>query len=308
MDKPAQPTAAAQGDATGLLDGEGSKAEASELRPETSDPGDPPGRLPLADGEAEIRCLAAALDRANDALIQAAGALRAADRKAAELAAVVRRQQELLRCSDMSRRKMDHRVANSLQTLIALMRIEADQQHAPVADLLHRSCSRLEALAAIHAMLHAQQRTDAVDLAACVRAVCAFLGRGRDGHGQGRTLLVELDPLDLEPEAVQSLALAVNELVANAFRHAFAPGAPGTVRVLGRRMARGGYRLSVADDGNGLPDGFAFEDRKGLGHRLVSMMAGRLGAAVDVSGNGGTCVALELPQVAQQEPGYGTLR
>ncbi len=88
----------------------------------------------------------------------------------------------------------------------------------------------------------------------------------------------------------------MNELVTNAFRHAFAPGRPGTVRVTGRRAARHGYRLSVADDGDGLPDGFALGSGDGLGHRLVCMMAEQLGATVEVSGRGGACITLVLPR------------
>jgi len=109
-------------------------------------------------------------------------------------------------------------------------------------------------------------------------------------------LLVEVEPLELGPEAAQAMALAVNELVTNSLRHAFGSAHPGMVRVTGRRAGRHGYRLSVADDGDGLPDGFALGSGDGFGHRLVCMMAGQLGATVEVSGRGGACITLVLPR------------
>jgi two-component sensor histidine kinase len=212
------------------------------------------------------------------------------------LAETVRRQEERLRRKDMLIREVDHRVKNGFQALVSLLRMEAGRRRLePVAEVLQRSCSRIEALAAVHDMLHAQRRADALDVGAYVRTVCASLGRVLGADGRERTLLVEVELLRLGPEAAQALALVVNELVTNAFRHAFAPGRPGPVRVTGRRTSRGGCRLSVADDGDGLPDGLDLGSGGGLGHRLVEMMAEQLGAEIEVSGHGGTCITLVLP-------------
>lgn len=69
---------------------------------------------------------------------------------------------------------------------------------------------------------------------------------------------------------------------ANAFLHAFAPGVPGTVWVQGAPDGRGGYRLRVADDGRGMPDGFVVGSGPGSGLRLVSLLAGRVGVKFEV--------------------------
>ncbi len=69
---------------------------------------------------------------------------------------------------------------------------------------------------------------------------------------------------------------------ANAFPHAFAPGVLGTVWAQGAPDGRGGYRLRVADDGRGMPDGFVVGSGPGFGLRLVSLMAGRVGVKFKV--------------------------
>src|SRR4051795_10562899 len=102
--------------------------------------------------------------------------------------------------------------------------------------------------------------------------------------------MVRAEPAILTADVARSLGLVVNELVTNAFRHAFAADGPGTVWVEFGRDASGRLRLSVADDGSGLPEGA--EAGGGLGLRLVTMTAEQLGAALAVGQHGGTQVTL----------------
>ena len=99
-------------------------------------------------------------------------------------------------------------------------------------------------------------------------------------------------------ETAQALGHAVSELVANAFRHAFAPGAPGTVWVQGAPGEGGAYRLVVADDGRGLPGGFAVGSGPGFGLRLVSLLAARVGPGFEVHDGRGARFVLSLPATA----------
>ena len=111
--------------------------------------------------------------------------------------------------------------------------------------------------------------------------------------GRYRALVVRAEPTTLPADTARSLGLVVNELVTNAFRHAFAADGPGTVRVEFGRDAGGRLRLSVADDGVGLPDGADAGD--GLGLRLVTMTAEQLDAGLAIGQDSGTQVTLTLP-------------
>ncbi|MBA3905809.1 MAG: ATP-binding protein, partial [Pseudonocardiales bacterium] len=64
------------------------------------------------------------------------------------------------------------------------------------------------------------------------------------------------------------LVLVLTELVHNALAHAFDPGTTGEVVVTARRSA-GVLDVVVADDGNGLPEGFDIEASAGLGLSIV---------------------------------------
>jgi two-component sensor histidine kinase len=142
-------------------------------------------------------------------------------------------------------------------------------------------------------MLHAQGSTDALDFGAYIRALCASLAATLGADGRGREIVVEVEPVTVAPVTAQALALAVSELVTNAFRHGFAPEAPGTVWVQGRRGADGGFRLTVADDGKGLPAVFGVG--RGTGHQRVAIMAEQGGADLEVAGKSGACFTLAVP-------------
>ncbi len=64
------------------------------------------------------------------------------------------------------------------------------------------------------------------------------------------------------------LALALNEIVSNVFKHSFAGRKEGRLLV-GAAQHGDNITLSVADDGPGLPEGFDPETAEGLGLSLV---------------------------------------
>ena len=81
--------------------------------------------------------------------------------------------------------------------------------------------------------------------------------------------------------------LILNELVSNALKHAFRGRRDGEVTV-SIHGAQGVIRLSVRDDGTGLPEGFDWKQARSLGLRLVQMLAGQLHAEVELNREGGT--------------------
>jgi len=89
--------------------------------------------------------------------------------------------------------------------------------------------------------------------------------------------------------------LIVNELVTNALKHAFSPGAPGTVEV--NLVSQGPeVEVRVADNGVGLPPGME-EGRPGSsGMELVHLLTSQLEGRLTVSREGGTTWTLRFPR------------
>lgn len=197
-------------------------------------------------------------------------------------------------------READHRIRNSLQTVASLLERQARQADEGARDALRLAAARVQAVAQVHATLHATaglgNAAPELDLGRYLGGLCTAIGEVMGADGERRSLHVEVEPLALPPETAQQLGLIVTELAINALRHAFLPGRPGAVRVTGARRPDGRYDLSVADDGKGLPSGFDSRLRpSGLGLRLVNVLADQLRARLAVDGHAGACFNLTLP-------------
>lgn len=172
----------------------------------------------------------------------------------------------------------NHRVANSLQLLAAMVSIEARQVADPAARAaLDTTLRRIGAIARIHQLLYRSRDAETVDLGAYLAELGADLEASIADSGAGRRVQVEAAPLPVSPETAMSIGIIVSELVGNACKYAYAPGAPGDVRVTLQATPAGSLRLEVSDRGRGIAPGAAPRG-SGLGSRLIAMMATRLGA------------------------------
>lgn len=206
-------------------------------------------------------------------------------------------------------READHRIRNSLQNVIALMEQQAMRAGADgLRDALHQAAARVEAVAQVHAALHAAPAPHGIvpelSLDDYLGGLCAALVRATGADDARRSVRVEVEPLAVSPAAAQQLGLLVTELVTNALRHAFRPDQPGIVRVTGARRGDGSYKLCVADDGKGLPPGLdSRPQRPGMGLRLVNVLASRLRARLTMDGHAGARFTLVLPASATELEG-----
>jgi len=108
---------------------------------------------------------------------------------------------------------------------------------------------------------------------------------------------LEAEDLELEARRLFPLGLAVNELLTNALKYAFADGKAGRVGVtLSRRGTTA--TLTVRDNGRGLPAGFDPARSKGFGLTLVGMLAEQLG---------GTFTMRTAGEAGDADSGPGTL-
>ena len=230
----------------------------------------------------ELRAAAAALE-------EAGAGLRRMALRSERLAEAARERERLVA-------EMSHRIKNDLQLVAGLLRTQAARQgNLEAAAVLKLAVARVGAVARVHDLLCSGDGSGTVAFDRYLREACAALAELLGVDGRHRALVVRAEAATLAAGTAQSLGLVVNELVINAFRHAFPADGPGTVWVEFGRDAAGRLRLSVSDDGAGPPDGFGSSAGGGLGLHLVTATAKRLGAALDIGRDGGTYVTLTLP-------------
>lgn len=193
--------------------------------------------------------------------------------------------------------EVHHRVKNNLQVIISLTRLQTRQIDEPrTLRLMEDNLARVRAMAMIHENLYKAADLAHIDfssyLAELLRHLSASYGVG---DRIGLQTAVELAHLGLD-EAVPC-GLMVNELVANALKHAFPEGRRGHIRV-GLKESGGQCLLTVEDDGIGLPAGLDPEGGATLGLKLVSTLAGQIGGRLVLANDGGARCSIFFPSRA----------
>jgi chemotaxis protein methyltransferase CheR len=188
--------------------------------------------------------------------------------------------------------ELTHRVKNSLQSIAALVFIEARSHKSGEGKAaLERVSHRIDALGLLYSKLSKSDTVEAVDAATYLDDLCRELVASVQG-ATAIALKTDIDNELLPTDKAIPIGLIVNELVTNALKYAFPNETKGTVTVTLKR-APGELRLTVADDGKGIDIRRA---DSGLGGRLVEGFAQQLGGQVErESGNQGTTVRLILP-------------
>ena len=198
--------------------------------------------------------------------------------------------QASLREKESLLKEIHHRVKNNLQIISSLLRMQAGRIDHPLAQAaLQDMQSRVRSMALIHEHLYRSENLAQVDLATYLKHLCHQLLRTLVARPGAIQLHLELVPIRLEIDQAIPCGLLVNELVSNAFKHAFPEERPGEVRVELQPVAGGaGVRLRVADNGVGLPVDFDPERLTSLGLRLVTDLACQIGGRLERGAGPGT--------------------
>lgn len=174
--------------------------------------------------------------------------------------------------------EINHRVANSLQLLSALVSIEARRMVDPLAlAALDMTQRRIVAIAGVHRHLYRGRDAKALDLAGYLDELGTDLEQSCGNAIAGRNVRVDAEPMIMSSDKAMAIGIIVSELVGNACKYAYDPGEPGDVLVTLRSMPFGGFRLDVSDRGRGIRAD-AMPQGTGLGAKLIKMMAARLHA------------------------------
>jgi two-component sensor histidine kinase len=191
-----------------------------------------------------------------------------------------------------------HRIKNDLQLLASLLSLQARASHsAEVRSAVLEAAGRIQMVAKIHHLLQHAVDGD-IDAARLIREVCSDLAVAAGADRRGVVFHIIAEPGPLSGDRARTLAMIVHELVANTLKHAFVDGG-GQVAVRFQRVGSS-YRLTVADDGAGIPD--TEEAPLSLGHDLIGRLARQLGGTLvfDRQGEGGL-VRMEFPMLPEFE-------
>jgi two-component system, sensor histidine kinase PdtaS len=209
----------------------------------------------------------------------------------------VKRRDRALLSKDATIREIHHRVKNNLQTVAALLRLQARRtNNAEGREALIESVRRVSSIALVHDAL-SMSVDEEVNLDEVVDRILPIMNDVATVDAQIRVTRVGALGV-MDADRATALILVITELVQNAIEHAFdSTGKHGCVTIRAERSARW-LDVVVHDNGRGLPDGFSLEKSDRLGLQIVRTLVsteldGSLG--MHEADGGGTDVILRVP-------------
>ncbi|MGO7538569.1 sensor histidine kinase [Rhizobium ruizarguesonis] len=204
---------------------------------------------------------------------------------------------ELLTEKDVLLRELQHRVKNNLQMITALIRMEArNAQQNEESERFARLAGRIEALALLYRSLSDEEKGATIDLGTYVSQIAASV---MAAHAvEGIRLDMKVDTWPVSVDVAMPAGLVINELLTNTLKHAFV-GRDGGEITLRCVVSDTGCRITVADNGVGLPQDVTWPQPGKLSAMIVQSLKQNARAEVEVtsSPDTGMSVTLVFPRV-----------
>jgi len=183
-----------------------------------------------------------------------------------ELAAIALEKAQLVHSALIQ--EMHHRVKNNLQTIAMLLRLQMGQDKPlSLQSILNETINRVLSIATVHEML-SEAGGDRVGVLDLIRRVATTISGNMVNPAAHITIAVTGDNIELSSQRATSLTLVANELLQNALEHGMTGRNEGHITIT---LTDEGHRLklSVCDDGHGLPAHFDPATGLGLGLNIV---------------------------------------
>jgi two-component sensor histidine kinase len=205
-----------------------------------------------------------------------------------------REKDELLQQKSVLLDELQHRVANSLQIIASIIMMKAQTvESEDTRRHLRDAHKRVLSVATVQQQLHASGALGSIEIGPYLSKLCEALSSSMIGDDRPIALKVLGEAGVVNCREAESLGLIVTELVINSLKHAFNESTKNGKVTVAYELSGTDWKLSVADNGIGKPDGVFAQPKSGLGTGIVNALAKQLNAQVEtLSGPQGTTVSV----------------
>ena len=167
-------------------------------------------------------------------------------------------------------KEIHHRVKNNLQIISSLLYLQSSALGDPVArQALRESQDRVRSMGLVHEQLYRSSNFSAVDFGEHLKELTANIAGSYGAMNPRVRVETELESVAVDLDLAIPVSLIFNEILTNAFKHAFPRERAGKIDVAFHRDGSDNLVLRVSDDGVGLPENLNWETAPSLGLKIV---------------------------------------
>ncbi len=199
-----------------------------------------------------------------------------------------------LREKEVLLKEIHHRVKNNLQVISSLLRLQAEHVKDPGSrEAFEESMRRIRTMALVHEELYRSRDMSSIDAGKHLKRLANDLQHsyGRGGVG----IAVDVDSIFLQIDKAIPCGLMANELVTNAYKHAFPNGRNGTITLRLHHGDDNTIALTVEDDGVGFPHDCDPSTLSSMGMTVVNALTEQVSGTLSLERTRGTKFTIYFP-------------
>jgi PAS domain S-box-containing protein len=199
----------------------------------------------------------------------------------------------LLNEKELILKEVHHRVKNNMYNIGALLNMQANARTDEAAkNVLFDAAGRVQSMSVLYDKLYRSEFTAAVSLKEYFPDLIYEIA-GIFPQKKFVKIKTDIEDIVLDAKILSILGILVNEIITNSMKYAFTGRNNGVINVTASKTGDK-IIITIADDGEGIPESITFENSTGFGMQLVGMLTEQLEGSIKIERGEGTRFVLEF--------------
>jgi len=191
--------------------------------------------------------------------------------------------------------EMHNRVKNNLAVISGLLELQFNKfDDNDIKQILQESQSRIKTIALIHESLYHSEDLSNISFDNYLDDLCSNINETYRKKRNDINIYTEFDPITFNIKQAIPCGLIANELIINAYKHAFIHSSKGNI-LIQLQLTDNYVTLRVKDDGKGLPESFDPTNPRSLGIKLIVSLTRQLEGFFYTKNNEGAEFIVQFP-------------
>ncbi len=191
--------------------------------------------------------------------------------------------------------EIHHRVKNNLAIISGMLQLQAfETENKQTRNALNDGQLRIQSIGIVHELLYQSESFVDISFKEYIVKLIDTIKNTLPFDHQHIDINIETGDVSLDINQAIPSAILINELVTNAYKHAFEGETQGTIEIILEEKGKDIY-IRVRDDGIGLPENFDINEYSSIGMNLVQTLTTQLDGSLQYHSDKGTefCVVFE---------------
>lgn len=188
---------------------------------------------------------------------------------------------ESLNEKELLLKEIHHRVKNNLAIISSLLELQKDGVSEDIQQILSSSQARIKSIAKVHQKLYESTTLSDIPLDVYITELIDEIEKAYTSKEKVIDIIVDVAPLKVNINDAIPIGLILNELINNAFKHAYKGLQSGVLKVTLQKRSDE-INLFVESDGNKMDGDYKSTQSDSLGMTLIEILVKRINGRLEI--------------------------